>query len=302
MSGFGGPSEMILGVHHIGLTVEEPHDLGWLDHVCDQLGDVWRTGPNVRLRLSRSDIARPSSRLPRPVNLAGIAHICLQSRDIHDGLALGQKRGLTPISQPVDLGTDFRYLYAHTPQGVLLELEGAPFVEDVAPAFWIGHVAFVARDIVALVEFYGRVLGLTPSPVSRLGRNVLFDRVTGLDNVDLSAMWLSGFNLGLEFWQYHHPAVLVETPVPASGFTSICFQTNDFEHDCLHVVAQGSIKASGADFGLRQTKTAGFIDPEGNRFDLIAFDDPCDPNSNYGLAHIDILERVTAQRPGHAKA
>ena len=194
---------LILGVHHIGLNVTD-QGTKWLDHVGVRAG-VWIACPNVYILIDSHVSPIATSHL-RPVQLPGIAHICLQSRDINEGLAKGLAAGLLPISDPVDLGTPFRYLYAHTADGILLELEGAPFVRDEDPRFWVGHAAFVAKDIEPLVNFYGRVLSMQPSAISRFANNKRIDQVAGLTDVDLSAMWLPGLNLGLEFWQYHHPA------------------------------------------------------------------------------------------------
>lgn len=288
---------MILGVHHIGLKVADISSLRWLDHVGGGPRGAWATCPNVHVRLINADISPLNPVQARPVNLPGIAHICLQSRDIEDGLAHGVNAGLVAISGPVDLGTPFRYLYAHTSDGVLLELEGAPFVRDANPRFWVGHVAYVAKDIEPLVAFYGHVLGLAPSPVSRLRANPRIDQVAGLSHVDLSAMWISGLNLGLEFWQYHHPSAPLDTPHIPTGFTYVCFESNDLANDTAHIVSQGGLQMPPESSSLPNSQSASFMDPEGNRFDLIAFDNPSDSMAIANLPNKDILEVVSAQRP-----
>lgn len=287
---------MILGVHHIGLKVGDRAATTWLDHVGGGPNKRWIACPNVYVRLEDADGTPDVPNVIRPVNLPGIAHICIQSRDINEGLARGVAAGLVPISRPVDLGTEFRYLYAHTRDGVLLELEGAPFVSDALPHFWIGHVAFVAHDIEPLVDFYGRALGLKPSLMSRLEPNARIDEVAGMAHVELSAMWLPGLNLGLEFWQYHHPPVSPDAPEPANGFTHVCFECSDFDKDCARIIAQGGTSVAARESGLSQYRTASFTDPEGNHFDLMAFNDPSDPMSIAHLAHRDILDVVAAQR------
>jgi catechol 2,3-dioxygenase-like lactoylglutathione lyase family enzyme len=292
---------MILGVHHIGLTVAKISQTKWLHHIGGEPKCSWVECPNVWVLLRNTDHLAGQFVRPRPVNLPGLAHICLQSRDINEGLNLGLEAGLLPISGPVDLGTQFRYLYAHTGDGVLLELEGAPFVRDVIPRFWVGHVAFVANDIVALVEFYGRALGLTPSAVSRLRPNPVFDKVTGLEGADLSAMWLPGLNLGLEFWQYHNPPAPIGQAEPVTGFTYVCFESNDFDTDCANVLAQGATSDADEDLGLSNCTTACFKDPEGNRFALIAFDDTQDPMAVANLPYKDLLATIAAQHPAAQK-
>lgn len=286
---------MIIGVHHIGITVANPAKVTWLDHIATDSYVDWIECPNIRFKLTASSQSNGTSPPSRPVNLPGIAHICLQSRDINEGLKLGVAAGIDPISGPVDLGTAFRYLYAHTDDGILLELEGAPFVQGLGPRFWVGHVAFVAKDIVPLVEFYGAALGLKPSPVSRLHPNPVFDKVAGLSGVDLSAMWLPGLNLGLEFWQYHNPPTPIGGSNPLTGFTYICFECDDFSGDVAIALAAGATAESPADLGLSNCQIASFNDPEGNSFSLVAFDDPADPMAIQHLSHKGILDQIATQ-------
>lgn len=286
---------MIIGVHHIGLSAGKGGHAPWLEHICKVGEDGWCVGPNVHLRLEGVQNTKLRPTTNRPVNMPGLAHICLQSRDIDEGLARGMQAGLVPISEPVDLGTPFRYLYAHTEDGILLELEGAPFVTDGDARFWIGHVAFVARDIEPLVDFYARALKLKASAVSRLRGNVSLDKVAGLKDVDLSAMWLPSLNLGLEFWQYHNPAPAKDLAQPGTGFQYLCFECTDFEADCAHVISQGGVPDTPAPLELADCKTAAFKDPEGNRFMLIAFNDPNDLMAIKNLPHKDILAQVSAQ-------
>jgi catechol 2,3-dioxygenase-like lactoylglutathione lyase family enzyme len=287
---------MILGVHHIGLRSAADDGAAWLDHVGTQ-SEMWVTCPNVRFRLEPDANVTNGPVEKRPVNMPGIAHICLQSRDIEVGLARGVEGGLVPISGPVDLGTAFLYLYAHTRDGILLELEGAPFVTQTPADFWVGHVAFVAKDIVPLVQFYGQVLGLSPSPVSRLRPNPLYDRVMGRSGTDLSAMWLPGFNVGLEFWHYHHPVAEADTPAPKTGFTYICFESDDFEADVAHVLAKGGRAVASRDIDRPHDRTAWFEDPEDNCFCLLAVTDPNDLSSIANLPYPQILDHVAAQHP-----
>jgi catechol 2,3-dioxygenase-like lactoylglutathione lyase family enzyme len=286
---------MIIGVHHIGLMVAKRSHAPWLEHICTFGADGWCVGPNIHLKLEVSHNPIAQHTISRPVNMPGIAHICLQSRDIDEGLARGLQAGLVPLSEPVDLGTPFRYLYAHTDDGILLELEGAPFVRDADPRYWIGHIAFVARDIEPLVGFYARALGLKASTVLRLQANARVDKVAGLKDVDLSAMWLPGLNLGLEFWQYHNPVPAPDLAQASTGFQYLCFECTDFEADCAHVVSQGGVPDTQNHLELTACKNAAFKDPEGNRFRLIAFDDADDPMAIKNLPHRDILARVSSQ-------
>lgn len=286
---------MISGIHHIGVKVGGEAGAVWLRHVCSEAQAGWLTGPNVHLKLEVTPTLARATKQPRPVNQPGIAHICLQSRDIQDGLARGVEAGLTPISPPVNLGTPFRYLYAHTDDGILLELEGAPFVEDTEPRFWIGHIAFVAREIERLVAFYAAMLGLKSGPVSRFRNNARIDRVAGLTDVDLSAMWLPGLNVGLEFWQYHNPVPPNGLPEPRTGFEYVCFETTEFQTDCENTLSQGAVRDGRQDFGMTGCETARFRDPEGNRFMLISFADGDDPRAVKNLPHRDVLAKVSTQ-------
>lgn len=286
---------MILGVHHIAIGVRDVASLNWLSHIQTARDGCWITCPNVYFQIDHAaPLANPRA-TDRPVNLPGIAHICLQSRDIKEGLERGVEAGLRPISAPVDLGTPFRYLYAHTGDGILVELEGAPFARECNPRFWIGHVAFVAIDIVPLVDFYARLLNLTSSPVSRLRANALIDQVAGLDGVDLSAMWLPGLNLGLEFWQYHAPILQEQKVTSRTGFNSVCFQCNDFDGDCAHALENGAQPSASIQPELPNCRTATFHDPEGNCFKLIAFNNAADAMSIENLPQRDILVDIAGQ-------
>lgn len=283
---------MIIGVHHLGLACDRGK-AAWLDHLAIEASPPWLTCANVRVLCRESEPSATTS--PRPVALPGIAHICLQSGDINDGLERGKAAGLVPISRPVDLGTPFRYLYAHTSDGILLELEGAPFVRDLTYCYWVGHVAYVTRDIVSLVDFYARALGLSPSGLSRFSGNARIDQVAGLADVDVSAMWLPGLNIGLEFWQYHNPPPPSLDEIPATGFSHVCFQCNDFAADCARVLIQGAIQAEPLELDLNGCDIASFTDPEGNHFSLLAFHQAGHPLSVETLPNKGLLAEISAQ-------
>ena len=319
---------MLIGIHHLGLQVADPAGAPWLDHVqtlpLPESNPNWIGCPNVWIAvqsqaescLEPSRDAKPEGGgpspdwTPRPVHQPGLAHICLQSRDIEVGLARGVAAGLQPISGPVDLGTPFRYLYAHTRDGVLLELEGAPFVRGALPEFWVGHVAFVARDIDALTGFYGRVLGLSATPRLRLPPRALHDQVTGLNGVDLSAIWVPGLNVGLEFWHFHHPAWAPVAGDAAAqvGWSHICFESTDFEVDCAHLRASGAqpiggsladtLRFASGELALRpDCQYTAFRDPEGSVLTVLAFKDRDNPLSLRQLPYASLLADIAAQVP-----
>jgi hypothetical protein len=96
-------------------------------------------------------------------------------------------------------------------------------------------------------------------------------------------------------WRHHNSPCLLNGGELTTGFTDICFESDDFEGDCAHVLGQGAIPDSLTDLDITNCKTAAFKDLEGNRFMLIAFNDPSDLKSISSAQHKDILARVAAQ-------
>jgi predicted enzyme related to lactoylglutathione lyase len=282
---------MIRGVHHVALAAAGGR-ADWLEAACADAGAGWLEAVNAWVRVEDAGAPGP----PRPVHAPGLAHVCVQGRDIAASLAHVEAAGGRALSGPIDLGTGYLYLYAHAADGLLMELEGAPFVTGPGPDFWLGHVAFVAKDVERLSRFHADWLGLTATRPLRLRKNPLNDAVTGHADVDLSAAWVGGLNLGLEFWTYHHPASPEDRP-PESGprIVHVAFETDALAADAARLLAAGSVETDPPE-ALEGATTRAFLDPEGNRIALLAFEDPDDARAIARLSCPDVLARVAAQK------
>lgn len=265
---------MIGAVSAVHLAGVEAEELAWAFHVGSRTagttiagsppaGVIWHA-PNVTVQTpDRWDADTPdrAAAKRRPVPDLGLSHLCIQCRDLDAGLAVAQEERFEAIHGPTALGTGYLYLYAHGPSGMLVEMEGAPFAPPDMPPFWIGHVAWSARNGAALSAFYGALLERPVTASSRLRGQALFDRVTGLPDVDLEGWWVPGLNIGLEFWQFHNPASNQRWAGP--GPACVVFASDDLEADSARAQALGARVCAVAD------QTRQLMDPEGNRFDLV---------------------------------
>lgn len=290
---------MIVAVSAVQVAGVGPAELAWAFEVEGQAaglsakepphtGAGWRA-PNLTVRTGDWPpvaCAPPAAPARRPVPDLGLSHLCIQCRNLDAGLAIAQMDGFEAIHGPTALGTGYLYLYAHSASGMLVEMEGAPFAPPDMPPFWIGHVAWSARDAAALAAFYGALLGRPVTASSRLRGQDLFDRVTGLPRVDLEGWWVPGLNIGLEFWQFHNPAS--DGRWTGAGPVCVAFASDDLEADTARALRLGArscppeadLNGAGSDAGTAPRRQ--FEDTEGNRFDLVgsaadsllALDDP----------------------------
>jgi catechol 2,3-dioxygenase-like lactoylglutathione lyase family enzyme len=254
-------------------------------------------GPNAYLELFDFDGPAPNSVPERPVNAAGITHICIQGREI-DALRLRlEAGGMRFHAPPTDLGTGFLYAYGRDINGNIVETEGAPFAPR-EPAAWLGHVAYATHDLDRLVGFYA---ALAEAPVIRGGRlrgDPRYDEVTGLADVDVRVAWAPVRNLGLEFWQYLNPSTTparAERPVSDPGYSHVCFESDDLDADRARAIALGA-RPHGEAASLRGARVAYLRDPDGNVLELVQWAPEAASLSVAGLPHTDILDRVKAAR------
>jgi hypothetical protein len=267
---------VILGVQKIDLSGIGGRCLDWAYGTAS--GDRWEAD-NCLLRGASLS---PMSGQRRPVAAPGLSHICIQSKELADALAVATAAGFEALSEPTDLGTGYRYLYAHAPGGMLVEMEGAPFAPDGMPAFWVGHIAWCARDGARLAGFYAALTGRDVTPPSRLRGNRLFDQVTGLADVDLEGRWIPGLNIGLEFWQFHNPGS--EVAWQGAGPVCVTFESDAPESDAERAVALGATP-------VEEAGPTSLRDPEGNRFDLAS------PGGVARLRAPDLIETLNAHHP-----
>lgn len=305
---------MIRGIHHVGIAVSE------LEPSASGLAKVADLG--VALRAYRSDGAGGSVLLrgvngyvelteatatgvgPLPVNEAGITHFCVQGRSITGVMDALRGGGFAFPDQPVDLGTGFLYAYGRSPDGAVVEAEGAPFAAP-QPASWIGHVAFATHDLARLVSFYAGLLGGETRFSPRLRQNPKYDQVTGLADVDVLAGWVRGGNIALEFWQYLNPPTRVRAaprPQGTLGYSHVAFETDALDDDVALAQSLGATLDARRDLGW--TRAADLRDPDGNILRLMALAPHAADLGVEALAGRKILARVAADfdRHHHSKA
>ena len=292
---------MITGVHAVGLAASEPEaalaTFGAavpLERV-DGLGGLLARGLNLHLTVEQASAAVPL----RAVHQAGLAHICVQQRDMGRLRPALEGAGVAFLSPPVDLGTGYLYAYGRTPDGVLLETEAAPF----APAEldgWFGHIALVTSDLERLAGFYADWLGRPRPAPMRLRGSRRYAAVTGLDGVDVLAAWVSGLNLTLEFWRYLNPATFTEArPEDAPGWTHVTFESDDVVGDVARAAALGAEVEAPAALA-REGEVARLRDPDGNRMRLVCLNEEHAHLSVARLPCPDVLARVQAARAAAA--
>lgn len=317
---------MIRGVHHVGISVSD------LDQAVADYGAVAGLTEVARFRVEDTDQARrlmdldkvsasvvlmkgvngflelfqfsnpaPGAPQDRPVHQAGITHICAQGRSIDDLYACLIPGGFRFPEPPVALGTGFLYAYGRSRDGAVIETEGAPFAQARPPS-WLGHVAFATHDLPRLVAFYAALLEVEAQFSPRLRRNKNYDRVTGLDGVDVLAAWVRGHNLSLEFWQYLNPQTAAradDRPVSDLGYSHVAFEVEDLDDAFARAVSLGA-RPHGPPEDLGRARAAYLRDPDGNVIELIAWSpDAAAVLSVATLTHPDVLDSVSRDHQNH---
>lgn len=268
---------MTLSVHHIALTAERPDETARLYRdgagfrplavVADVGTDCrWLATPNGFLALQSGKPAGESAH-DRQVCDPGITHFCVQSGDGEGLWRRLKEAGIAFNAPPVALGTGAIYAYGRDGEDNVVEVEGIGDVAaDVPP--WIAHVALVSADLDRLAGFYANLIG---RPVHGGGTfaNALFENITGLKDVEVSARWIMADNMIFELWRYHNPPT---RRAPAlgdgePGYRHIGFSCDDLAatRECLHKL--GIECADDESFG--ELPALAGRDPDGNRFVII---------------------------------
>ncbi len=287
---------MISGLHHIGLGVADlDNATGFFENVAgfsvvsrhkldadNSLRDALNkeglpieialiAGPNgyIQCTAKGSVIDRKEDTVP-PINTSGIRHFCLQNRDC-DMLADGVWNASgSLIADPLDLGTGNQYAYARDSEGNIIEIEGLPFA-PAEQSTWIGHVAIVTPKLDRLINFYRTILGTELQGRSMVGPGPQSDKMGGLNDAQLEGAWLPTDNMLLEFWQFHSPLSPSKhrcTTMLDLGYTHICLETDDLDHDFEHMIQAGAtaicepVETCNARIQLAR-------DPDGNIIELL---------------------------------
>jgi catechol 2,3-dioxygenase-like lactoylglutathione lyase family enzyme len=289
---------MILGIHHIGVSVESLARSAAFYQAAFGLEEVIRfdlrddpagramlglpvlngrvamlRGPNMIVEAFEfADAKRRDAE--RPVNAPGITHFCLQTPNMDHLAGRMEAAGGRFAAAPTDLGGTIVYAYPRDPDGNVIELECLPAAQENAPV-WGAHVSITTPDIDRAVRFYEGLTGATARRSGRLGPNPKFDHLTGLEGVEVSGAWLEVGNLQIELWRYHEPAAadvdrsrLLSDP----GYSHFAFEVDDLPGDRaraerLGMVFQGEPISTG---GMSATYGR---DPDGNVIEFIQFRD-----------------------------
>lgn len=272
---------MTLAIHHVALAARDADAViaaqtagAGFRPAGEAGGARWLAGPNAFLAVVPAGDGDSAG--SRRVCDPGITHVCVQQSD---GRALWDSyaaAGMRFNDAPVALGTGAIYAYGRDAEGNVIEVEGVPDAPaDAAP--WIAHVALATADIGRLGDFYAALIGRASHREGRFRNNPLFENITGLKDVDVSARWIMADNMIFEMWRYHHPAT--DGPVPAAGapgWAHVGFCCADLEAEAARIAAAGITATRTAVFGM--TALAG-TDPDGNRFVVIEAPAPGAPLS-----------------------
>ncbi|HZG09498.1 MAG TPA: VOC family protein [Allosphingosinicella sp.] len=308
---------MILGIHHIGVSVESLARAAAFYEAAFGLEEVMRfdlrddpagramlglpvldgkaamlRGPNMIVEVFQFADAKPRE-FDRPVNAPGITHFCLQTPNMADLASRMEAAGGRFASAPTDLGGTIVYAYPRDPDGNVIELECLPAAQETAPV-WGAHVSITTPDIDRAVRFYEGLTGATARRSGRLGPNPKFDHLTGLDGVEVSGAWLEVGNLQIELWQYHKPAAadldrcrLLSDP----GYSHFAFEVDDLPGDRARAEGVGMM------FHGEPISTGGMSatygrDPDGNVIEFIQFRDTERRLAIAAFPDPDIVSRV----------
>ena len=279
--------DMTLSVHHIALNAHDPAAMAALYSQSMGLIAVhadtttrWLAGPNGFVALIATD--RPVGEVERQRRVcdAGITHFCIQKAEGNTLWSQMADAGIAFNAPPVGLGTGIVYAYGTDGEHNVIEIEGVPDADPRDPP-WIGHVALASPDLPRLAGFYAQLIGRAPHNSGRFA-NALFENVTGLKDVDVSATWIMADNLTFEMWQYHNPATLPQCTreADAPGYAHIGF-------GCMNLDAERArIAASGIplhDTTIADHPALAGHDPDGNRFVVLEI-----PPSPHPLAYASL--------------
>jgi catechol 2,3-dioxygenase-like lactoylglutathione lyase family enzyme len=317
---------MIVGIHHIGVSVESLERSAAFYQAAFGLEEVVRfdltddpagramlglpvlagrlamlRGPNMIVEVFQFADAKQRD-LDRPVNAPGITHFCLQTSNMAELAGRMEAAGGRFASAPTDLGGAIVYAYPRDPDGNVIELECLPAAQEAAP-LWAAHVSITTLELDRAVNFYEGLTGATARRSGRLGPNPKFDHLTGLEGVEVSGAWLEVGNLQLELWQYHQPAAadvdgsrLLSDP----GYSHFAFEVDDLPADRARAERLGMV-FQGEPISTRGMSGTYGRDPDGNVLEFIQLRDAESRLAIAAFPDPDIVPRVErANRAGTA--
>lgn len=295
----GERAPLVQGIDSVMLRVPDPAQTGqffreatafdWVSGALPEGVHASLHAPNVTLHLASSGTPHSGGTV-HAVNSAGISHLCFQSYEQNPGYPRFSQAGATDLSvdPPVDLGGyGVTYAYLQTPAGLMIEAEQLDFskLAHETPrdaALWLSHVAIVTDDIVAMLEFYEKLLGIAAFRQGRFGPSPTMDRVAGLKDVRTYGAWFNVGNLHIELWQYVTPETLPQAAEQPARYDLISFEVENLDAT-LERLSALNIATSPV---LTQTvgRSVTLSDPGGNRLRLIEF--PVD-GRHLSVRHLD---------------
>jgi catechol 2,3-dioxygenase-like lactoylglutathione lyase family enzyme len=313
---------MIVGIHHIGVSVENLHRSAAFYEAAFGFEEVLRfdlrddpagramlqlpaiagraamlRGPNMIVEAFEFADSKRQRDVDRPVNEPGITHFCLQVACMPETRSRMEAAGGRFESEPTDLGADIVYAYPRDPDGNVVELECLAAAAEAEPV-WAAHVSITTPDLDRSAAFYEALSGVTARRSGRLGPNPKIDHLTRLDGAEVSGAWLQVGNLQLELWQYHRPAargVDRDRALSDPGYSHFAFEVDDLageraRAERLGMVFQGDPISAG---GMSATYGR---DPDGNVIELVRFGDAASRLSTAAFPDPGIVGRVERSR------
>jgi len=228
--------------------------------------------PTGFLQLMQFSAGPSAPEKPVPVQGPGYTHICFQSSSAEPALPRFMRDGLSLVSRCDERGVDLggygvRYAYGRDPEGRMIEVEhlDRPHRSERA---WVSHLANVAHDHPAMLDFYTRLTGMPPHRVTAPTSRATFDAVAGMDDIVLQGAWYRLGNMELEVWGFGNP----KTPMPGGrhrldeiGYNAPAFEVADLPAECARLADLG-VPLVGPELDLGGWRTRYAVDPEGNLF------------------------------------
>ncbi|MBL6804660.1 MAG: VOC family protein [Pseudomonadales bacterium] len=236
----------LLGINHIALSVRDldaavafyqgvtGYEIIRRETVSGPEADTLFGMPNIRyktvvleapnmlfeLNAFSHNADKPLTRMP--AQGPGMTHTCFQSPSNDSAFDRFKAAGADILStggEPIDLGGyGVTYAYAYDAEGNMIELEqldpgplqsGAYNERWAEKGYnsWMTQVALVTHDIVALTDFYEKILAFSPYRDGDYVNNVRMGEITGIENLSLLASWfrMNERSKTIELWQYRNP-------------------------------------------------------------------------------------------------
>ena len=300
----------LLGINHIALSVRDldaalafyqgvtGYDIVRRETVSGPEADVLFGMPGIRyetvvleapnmlfeLNEFSHNAEKPLTRMP--VQGPGMTHTCFQSPSNDSAFDRFKAAGADILSiggEPVDLGGyGVTYAYAYDAEGNMIELEQLDTGPLRAGAYneeweqrgynsWMTQVALVTHDIVALTDFYEKILAFAPYREGDYVNNPRIGEIAGIEETSLLAAWfrMNERSKTIELWQYRNP--LTKQYIGKRGLTDFGYSFSIEVGDIHTEVAR--MTELGVEFISEPVKLGDFWqaythDIDGNAFSL----------------------------------